>query len=71
MPTQPVLFISPAPCIHNFRCPQGRSALAERANLPAKRATFAEPETRAIRLNENNLRDLEGPSLIHLPEATA
>src|SRR6266566_2672390 len=39
--------------IHNFRCPDDRSALAERANLLAKRATIARPE---MRLNENNLR---------------
>src|SRR5216683_4331364 len=30
---------SRGPCIHNFRCPSDRSALAERANLLAKRAT--------------------------------
>ncbi len=67
MPTQPALFIPEAPCIHNFRCPHDLSALAERANLLAKRATFARPE---MRLNENNLRGLEGPSLIHLPQTT-
>src|SRR2546427_12671978 len=42
---------------NNFRCAHDLSALAERANLLATRATVAKPE---MRLNENNLRGLEG-----------